>query len=133
MSDDFPHSTAYLTRQASRQKALEDLKAKLTWTDAQFIAARDERDALRAALAKAETDAARWRALVTTFGPEADVSTPHRPHTMLIAIDTEGCEIREDGHLNFRETLELALDDEILRQKAAEDALNAIQRARTKP
>ena len=92
-----------------------------------------ERDALRAALAKTETDAARWRALVTTFGPEADVSTPHRPHTMLIAIDTEGCEIREDGHLNFRETLELALDDEILRQKAAEDALNAIQRARTKP
>ncbi len=73
------------------------------------------RDALKAHI----KDAERWRAFVTTFGPEADVSSPHRPHTMIIAIDTYGCEVREDGRLNFKETLERALDDEIKLQSDA--------------
>jgi len=91
--------------------------------------AERERDevitAANARIAELEKDAARWRALVTTFGPEMDVSTPHRPHTMLIAIDTEGCEVREDGNLDFKETLERALDDEIKRQSAAAAAAAA--------
>ena len=62
-----------------------------------------------------ETDAARWRALVTTFGPESDVSTPHKPHVMILQIDVEGCEVWVDGRCDFKATLERALDDEISR------------------
>lgn len=41
MSEDFPHSPEYLARQVERQKVLDDLRQRLTWTDAQFLAERD--------------------------------------------------------------------------------------------
>ena len=41
MPDDFPHSEAYLARQAARQKDIEKLIERATWSDAQFIAERD--------------------------------------------------------------------------------------------
>jgi len=41
MSDDFPHSPEYFTRQASRQKEIDRLRQRQTWTDAQFLAERD--------------------------------------------------------------------------------------------
>ena len=37
----FPHSKAYLARQAERQRTLDGLRARLTWTDAQWLAERD--------------------------------------------------------------------------------------------
>lgn len=41
MADDFPHSPEYLARQVERQKTLDAERKQLTWTDAQFLAARD--------------------------------------------------------------------------------------------
>ena len=38
---DYPPSPEYLARQAKRQKALDALKAKMSWTNAQFLAERD--------------------------------------------------------------------------------------------
>ena len=37
----FPHSQAYFARQAERQRTLDGLRARLTWTDAQWLAERD--------------------------------------------------------------------------------------------
>ena len=41
MTNEFPHSPAYLARQDKRQKLLDDLRQRLSWTDAQFLAERD--------------------------------------------------------------------------------------------
>ena len=41
MPNDFPHSPQYFARQAARQKAIERERARILWTDAQFLAERD--------------------------------------------------------------------------------------------
>lgn len=40
-SSDFPPSPEYLARQADRQMGLDRYRARLGWTDAQFLAERD--------------------------------------------------------------------------------------------
>ena len=64
MTNAFPHSAEYLARQAARQKALDHLRDKLAWTDAQFLAERDaayvaqERSYLGPRIASAEREMA---------------------------------------------------------------------------
>jgi hypothetical protein len=64
-------------------------------------------------------DAARWRALVTSFGPEIDLSSPDKQHALVIRINVDGCEVWINNDLDFKATLERALDDEINRIAAA--------------
>jgi hypothetical protein len=72
--------------------------------------------------AVASKDAARWRALVTSFGPEVDISsTGDNPRAIVLKIDVSGCEVWINDELDFKATLERALDDEIERIKRSAD------------
>ena len=85
-----------------------------------------ERDSALARVAELEgevagmrADAARWRALVTSFGPEVDISSPDAEHAIIVKINVVGCEVHINDELDFKATLERALDDEIKRIAAA--------------